>query len=109
MTLAARIISNYGGYQAAMPCGSIDFILKDESTVVRRYPECAAYYDGSKPGQYAIVPATMSGPDGAQVAAALNLCAGGSFWLALVLHAVGIEIYVSMAPDYRLSIHDCIH
>lgn len=106
MILAATIISISGGYYATMPCGKVDFILNDEKTTVQRYPECAAYYDGSKPDQYAIVPANMSGLDGAQAGAALLLCAGASIWLALVLHAVGVEIYVSIAPDHRFSTHD---
>ena len=92
-----------------MPCGKLDFILEDESTMVQRYPECEAYNNGSNPDQYATVPADMSGPDAAQVAAALNLCAGGSIWLALVLQAVGVEIYVSIAPFQRASIHDNTH
>lgn len=103
------IISNSGGYQLAMPCGKIDFILEDESTMVQRYPECATYYDGSNPNQYAIVPASLSGQDAVQAAAALNLCAGGAFFLALMLHAVGVEIYVSIAPNHTLSFLDSTH
>lgn len=97
MFLAASIISSSGGYHAAMPCGKVDFILEDRSTMAQRYPGCAAYLDGSNPDQYAIVPANMSGPDAVQVAAALNLSAGGAFLVAIVLHAIGVEIYVSIS------------
>ncbi|KAK8005444.1 hypothetical protein PG990_011481 [Apiospora arundinis] len=100
MVLAAVVISKKSGYYAAMSCGKIHFIIKEQNTTAQRYPECTTYFGGTNPDQHAVIPAHISGQDEVQAAAVLALVAGGAFWLALFLHAFGIEIYVGAAGSF---------
>jgi len=57
------------------------------------YPGCLSYMNGTSPNQNVVVHANQNGtPE--QVAASLDMSFGMTLWLAFVLHAVGIEIYV---------------
>lgn len=65
-----------------------------EELVLTVYPTCESFLNGTNPGQHAVVSATVAGgPE--QAAAVLDITFGMSFWMAFVLHAVGIEVYVS--------------
>lgn len=58
------------------------------------YPGCAAFLNGTNPDAHVAVEVNVNGgPE--QFAAGTNYVFAGSLWLALVLHAVGLEIYVS--------------
>ena len=97
MIIAANISSSQGNYFVE-PCKKIDYIYKgDEAEVLKSYPGCSAFYDGSNPAASVMAKADMSGSNVVQIVAAMNMTFGGSIWLALALHAVGIEIYVSIA------------
>lgn len=60
------------------------------------YPECASYLDGSDPQQQAIVHANFSNGRSTEIGAALDLGFGMALWVATAMHAIGIEIYVSL-------------
>jgi len=97
MGISAAIISDQGGYFTTRPCGQIDDALNgNRTTVLKAYPDCAAYYSSEVPDRQVIVQADLSG-NRAETAAALGLNFGAAGWLALALHAIGIEIYVSDA------------
>jgi hypothetical protein len=98
MIISATIVS--GMKMASVePCGKIDYMLDgDRAEVVRRYRGCEAYYSGEDVGRKVAVEAMMNaGGTKAEVAALFNLTAGGSLWLALVVHAVAVEVYVSVS------------
>ena len=59
------------------------------------YPACASYLNGTDVGQEAVVHADFGGDVSTELGAALNMSFGMALWLALALHAVGVEIYVS--------------
>lgn len=62
-------------------------------TATRKQYGCAAYYNGSSPNQNVAILANLNGtPD--TIGAALGMPFGTSLWLALALHAIGIEIYI---------------
>jgi hypothetical protein len=93
--LSAIIISTMYGYYDARPCGQILETFKgSQEATLHFYPECASYFSGANPGQYAVVHADMDGT-AIEVAVALGLNFGAATWLALALHAIGVEIYVS--------------
>ena len=91
MVLSAMIISRYGNYYIAMPCKQIDSMPGGNSSV---YPACVADPDGQT-----AVNAQFNTPQGIeQVSAAMQTSFGMAGWLALILHAVGVEIYLALTP-----------
>jgi hypothetical protein len=79
----------------AQPCGKVDFMIGKEQTL-ERYPDCAGSYDGSHPGQNVLVKGNINGGTD-ETGATFNLNFGMAVWLALFLHTLGVEIYVSIA------------
>lgn len=61
------------------------------------YPDCASYFSGENPGQQTVVHADLPGAtSAAEAGAATGMVFGMAVWLALAIHAIGIEIYVSV-------------
>ncbi len=78
-----------------MPCGTIENILVKPETVIKFCPTCAGGSNGTiKENQTVLVQALWNGR-GEQKAATLDMMFGGALWLAPLLHAVGVGIYVS--------------
>ncbi|AEO69780.1 uncharacterized protein THITE_43266 [Thermothielavioides terrestris NRRL 8126] len=61
------------------------------------YPDCYAYFSGDDVNRIVLVPASFQG-NKSNVTAALSRNFGGALWLALALHAVGVEIYLRLTP-----------
>ena len=90
MVISATIISNIGGYYISMPCGQISYMGGDAST----YAACKA----DSNAQTSVL-ANFNTPTGVeQVAASMQTSFGMAGWIALALHAVGIEIYLKLTP-----------
>ncbi len=98
MASAGSIVSMIGGYWSAQPCDKLDFIISNATKTLELYPACATFYSGENPGQYAAVMVNMINGGPEQAGAALNINFGAAGWLALALHAIGVEIYVSSRP-----------
>lgn len=94
MIISALIISSLGGYYRAMPCSEIAFLQDSREMLEANFPQCLAA-NGTTDGWIA-VKANFDGK--AQVATALGLNFGAAGWLALTLHAVGVEIYLRLTP-----------
>ncbi|KAL1642556.1 hypothetical protein SLS58_005324 [Diplodia intermedia] len=93
--ITARITSAQKDYFTARPCAQLDYIFNfQQDATLRHHPECVRFYDGSNPGQHALVNARF-GTTAAEATAALGIPFGMAMWLALTLHAVGVEVYVS--------------
>jgi hypothetical protein len=88
------VISSAGDYYAAWPCDKLDWTLSSRNKTLTRYPVCEKYYDGTWPSQAAPVLANFVGDHVEEIGAALDLAFGMSAWVALALHAIGVEIYV---------------
>lgn len=87
----------------ARPCEQILYTFHGNQTATMlRYPECAAFFTGENLDQHAAVKAILGGGTAIEAAAALGITFGGSGWLALALHAIGVEIYVS-SPCFHPS------
>lgn len=95
MILATVIISRSGDYFAVWPCAKIESTLPDTSMLLSNYPGCAAYVDGTNVNELAIVKADLGGDTGANAGAALSMSFGMALWLSTVIHAIGVEVYVS--------------
>jgi hypothetical protein len=94
MILAAVIISQ-DDYNVVWPCAKIESTLPNRSLLLSSYPDCAAYVDGTNRDKVAVVKANIGGAGAANAGAALNTAFGMALWLAVVIHAIGVEVYVS--------------
>ncbi|EAT90153.2 hypothetical protein HBI56_045440 [Parastagonospora nodorum] len=97
MIIAAMIISKQE-YFVAWPCTKIESTFSDASEFLSSYPSCAAYINGTDLTEFALVNASMDGPGGANAGAALNVPFGMALWLSVVIHAIGVEIYLHLTP-----------
>lgn len=91
------IISTMDRYQLAADCAKLEHIMQDPSSTLTAYPECLSYYNRTDLGKSALVQADFNS-FGPQVAASLDLTFGMAMWLALLLHAVGVEVYLQLTP-----------
>jgi hypothetical protein len=96
MIIAAKIISQMNSYYTVWPCAKILSAYGNAvPAVMKFYPECAAYLNGTSPLQQVTVHASMNAGTPVAAGAALNVSFGMALWVATVIHAVGVEIYVS--------------
>lgn len=95
MIIAVTIVSRIGGYYTPQPCDKLESVLGSSNRTTALYPECAKFFSGENPAQQVLVVANMQGTNPTQLMSAFNLTFGAAVWLAGVVHAIGIEIYVS--------------
>jgi hypothetical protein len=98
MIISAMIISNKGHY-AVWPCAKIAATISKDMDLLSAYPACASYADGSNVDQVSAVLADIGGASAVNAGAALNVNFGMALWLAFVIHAVGIEVYVRLLQN----------
>jgi hypothetical protein len=98
MILATVIISSQGPYYAVWPCAKIEFTLPHPETLATAYPSCAAYANGSDPQGVSAVKADLGGDTEVNVGAGLGVSFGMALWLAVVIHAIGVEVYLGLTP-----------
>ncbi|KAI1861565.1 hypothetical protein JX265_009532 [Neoarthrinium moseri] len=96
--IAAPIISQQGGYYTTRMCSQIASIYSGSQNItLALYPNCAPYFAGGPPDLRVMVRADLGG-NVAEKAAAAGIFFGSAGWLALTIHAIGIEIYLQMTP-----------
>lgn len=88
MFISATIISNQGPYYAPMSCAKLASFYSNATALEGAHPAC------SDLSAWSIVRANMSG-EAKNVAASLDITFGAAVWLALAIHAIGVEFYVS--------------
>lgn len=101
MVCAATIISNIGTYYAARPCREVASAIGDASQTVALYPDCATYFSGANSDQHVAVHADLNSSYPVEAAVAAGMSFGMAMWLALVIHMVAVEIYVSRRQCQR--------
>ncbi|KAK0615155.1 hypothetical protein B0T17DRAFT_592940 [Bombardia bombarda] len=98
LIICATIISNHG-YYVVRGCDVLEYLIKDVNGTIELYPACESYFSGASPDQKAIVVANIVDPSsGAEAAAALEMSFGIACWLALAIHAIGVEVYLRLTP-----------
>lgn len=102
MIIATVIISASGDYFSVWTCAKIEATLPTPALLMPLYPACIAYANGTDPNAVAVVQANLNGVTGVNAGTALDMTFGMAMWLALLLHAVGVEIYVSYSPPLLL-------
>ncbi|KAI9737231.1 MAG: hypothetical protein M1818_005763 [Claussenomyces sp. TS43310] len=99
---SAAIISLYTtGWYEVMPCAELLYITNSYhiplKAVFSAYPVCAPGNSKLTVDDQVVVQANLNGrPE--QVGAALDLGFPMAIWLALAMHAVGVEIYLRLTP-----------
>ncbi|EUC40136.1 hypothetical protein COCMIDRAFT_109566 [Bipolaris oryzae ATCC 44560] len=97
LIISAQITAKKG-YYVVWTCARIAATVAPDVELATAYPACAAYADGSEPDAVSAVAATFGAGDAANTGAAFNAGFGMALWLALVLHAVGVEVYLHLTP-----------
>jgi hypothetical protein len=102
MIIATVIISATGEHYTVWSCAKIGSTLPKSSMLLSQYPACASYVNGSDPNAVAPVLANLDGGTAVTAGASLNLSFGMGLWLAVAIHAIGVEVYVRTP-------HQCFH
>ncbi|KAI9670490.1 MAG: hypothetical protein M1817_004357 [Caeruleum heppii] len=97
MIITALIISPMRAYYSVMSCATILYILGDEATYAA-YPLCTPSPTNSSPTEIHIPVVADFGGNEAEIGASLDVPFGVALWLALALHAVGVELYLRLTP-----------
>jgi len=96
MIIAVLIISPLYKLYTSRSCAEVaSFYNNSAQKTTALYPECATYFNGTNPDKHIAVLLDFNGRQeetGAALAEGFIMAAG----LALALHAIGIEIYVSV-------------
>lgn len=92
MILSALVMSKLGGFYEPQSCGQIAFSNSPEYAA-EHYPACASGTSSTR----VVVDANMSG-NIENVGAALAPSAGMALWLAILMHLIGVEIYLALTP-----------
>jgi hypothetical protein len=91
--ISALIITMVGDYYAIKSCDEVAFIYGNSEQAVSLYPQCANM-TGSAP---LVVQANFNGgPE--SIGASLGLSFGMGLLLSLLMHLIGVEIYLNVTP-----------
>ncbi len=99
MAISALIVSSLGEYRNVWPCEMIEWTWKyyGAATYLQSYPQCADQ-SGLNAGFAPVLANVLSHSDPAQVGASFQVPVGMAFWVSLMLHMVGVEIYLALTP-----------
>ena len=89
MIISAVVMSKNPSYRLPMQCAKVASFYDDTESLIAKYPTC------QDPNAWVAVQGDMSGESAENIASALSLGFSMAIWLALAIHAIGIEIYVS--------------
>lgn len=79
-----------------MECNEVSFIVNSATRFAKDYPSCS---NGGENGYVAVHARYAADSYPEQIGAAFRLTFGMGLWIALFLHVIGVEIYVS-SPFY---------
>ncbi|KAI4149438.1 MAG: hypothetical protein LQ340_004624 [Diploschistes diacapsis] len=103
MIIGAQILAAWPAHEqyTAVPCAEIQWMYGGSAAyTVSQYPMCANSSTATSinPSAYALVLGNMNTGDPTMVAVGMGQLFGPSGWLALFLHAVGVEMYLRLTP-----------
>ncbi|KAK2612260.1 hypothetical protein QQS21_001686 [Conoideocrella luteorostrata] len=92
--ITAQIISSKGTstYYEAFQCDELASFYNTTESLIAKYPECRST------SAWVAVPANMNARSAENIGAALRSNFGMALWLALALHAIGVEVYLHLTP-----------
>ncbi|KAK3986947.1 hypothetical protein QBC44DRAFT_203824, partial [Cladorrhinum sp. PSN332] len=99
MMIMIRIVTKPSSSRSvAMPCAKIAYYFggSPEATL-SRYPDCSSYFSGEDLNKFSAVKGDLHG-DFAEFTALYNSIFGSAMLVALVVHAIGVEVYLRLTP-----------
>jgi hypothetical protein len=89
MIISALVMSKNPSFREPMQCETVATFYDDTESLVAKYPTCKDL------DAWVAVQGDMGGESPENISAALSLGFSLSIWLALAIHAIGVELYVS--------------
>ncbi|KAG9125723.1 hypothetical protein FRC07_006464 [Ceratobasidium sp. 392] len=98
MIIIAKAVAAIDQYHTVWSCGELQYALNNSTLLAEQYPACSAGLVEA----FAAVPARWT--TGVSISSSLRIAFGPAGWIALLVHAVGVEIYIHLTPgeDARL-------
>ncbi|CAE6477741.1 unnamed protein product [Rhizoctonia solani] len=97
--LSAQVITAVNGYYSLWKCAEVGYVLKTVDALVRAYPECGTPLARQEP-RWVHVGVHSSWNEGKLGrASAIRASFGMALWVAMILHFVGIELYLRYTLD----------
>ncbi|CAE6391585.1 unnamed protein product [Rhizoctonia solani] len=94
MIISAKILSAIGQYYAVWNCDEVLYTLDNDSTrLTELFPACSA---GLLESTHVAVPAVWT--QAVNIGSTLRITFGPSLWIASLIHAIGVEIYIHLTP-----------
>ncbi|KAH0609074.1 uncharacterized protein H6S33_001302 [Morchella sextelata] len=95
MVIGAKIITSINSYYRLMRCDEVAFIMDDASRFAESYPTCLT---NANYGYIAVQASFKSGSSPEKIGAAFRLTFGMGMWIAILVHVIGVEIYIRLTP-----------
>ncbi|WZH49990.1 uncharacterized protein QYS62_011220 [Fusarium acuminatum] len=92
MIISAMVMSKNPSFRQPMQCDKIATFYDDSASLVAKYPICEDI------DAWVAVQGDMGGESAENIATALSLGFSLGVWLALAIHAIGIEVYLHLTP-----------
>lgn len=96
MIISATIITMLDSYYTTMSCNEITFMYGSSNPVKKIYPQCSN--PNSTVDDLVVVHAKLGSGRPEQISASLGMSFGMAMWLAIVMHLVGVEVYLALTP-----------
>lgn len=93
MVLAALIVSVVGKYYAVRTCVQVAYVVDSASEMLSRYPGCVNATDDTP-----VIVRAKFGTEAEEIGAGLGVNFGMALWFAILLHLIGVEIYLALTP-----------
>ncbi|EWZ29793.1 hypothetical protein AU210_012683 [Fusarium oxysporum f. sp. radicis-cucumerinum] len=92
MIISALIMSKTPSFRLPMQCAKVASFYDDTESLIAKYPACQDL------NAWVAIQGDMSGESTENIASALSLGFSMGIWLALAIHAIGIEVYLHLTP-----------
>ena len=77
-------------------CAAVDHMFGSNATTVQNlYPSCSAFYSGEAPNEHVLIPVNIASTRPDHIAANAGIACASAAWVALLLHCVAVEVYVT--------------
>lgn len=101
MFSGAAIQALIGNFFSTIPCAKINFVLGKTGTL-QFYPGCASFYRGNAGQKEVLTAANFNSANPIELTASLDINFGAAGFLALWIHAILIELYVSLRSNEKM-------
>ncbi|QRV98960.1 hypothetical protein RhiJN_26979 [Ceratobasidium sp. AG-Ba] len=99
-SIARPIISISSAYFSTWSCDEVSFLLNSSSMAASLFPVCALSPGDDPKNVYVLVRASVN-EDPINLGSAQRVTFGMALWLAMMIHAAGVEIYILATESYQ--------